>query len=239
MSPLVSIVIPMHNAARHIEECLRSCKSQTYSNIEVIAVDDASTDMTVSVVKGYPFKRPLLLIRNISNKGTAGARNIGIQNARGKYIALLDADDMLTEDSVVSRVAILEKFQKVDICGGYTYVVGGNLAFKYAKHRHDGLRIRHGKFMQTSSVMLRRSVFETNLFDESIRLNEDREFWGRILVNMKGVAVRIARPMAYYRLHDSNKLSNASQEELGKAQTSGPITDITEPIHLINASRYL
>lgn len=93
--PLVTIVIPCYNGERFVGRCLSSLSRQTYSPLEVLLVDDASTDRTAEEVSKYPFVR---VLRNEVNKGVSYARNRGIEEARGKYIHFLDVDDEVSSN---------------------------------------------------------------------------------------------------------------------------------------------
>ena len=104
MKPLVSIIIPTYNDAKYILQAVNSALAQTYKNIEIIVVDDGSTDNTKELLKNlkinYIFQE---------NKGLSGARNTGMKLARGKYIALLDADDFYHLERLERQVNFLEK----------------------------------------------------------------------------------------------------------------------------------
>ena len=112
--PLVSVVIPMFNSAKFIPQTLESLLYQTLKNFEVVIVDDCSTDNSIEVVESFSqrFGRRLKLVRLSKNTGTPGLpRNIGIQIARGKYIAFLDSDDLFTKTALEELSTLAEKFQ--------------------------------------------------------------------------------------------------------------------------------
>lgn len=115
--PLVSVVIPMFNSAKFIPQTLESLLYQTLTDFEVVVVDDCSADNSVEVVKSFSkrFSGRLRLIRLPQNTGTPGLpRNIGIQLARGKYIAFLDSDDLFTKTALEELSTLAEKF-RVDV----------------------------------------------------------------------------------------------------------------------------
>lgn len=97
-----SIVIPAYNYAQYLDDCIQSCLAQTYKNIEIIVVDDCSTDNTFDVVKKYP----VTYIRHQENFGLPTARNTGIANARGERILCLDADDMIDPTFVEKCISL-------------------------------------------------------------------------------------------------------------------------------------
>jgi glycosyltransferase involved in cell wall biosynthesis len=93
-SPLVSVIIPAYNAANYIRETIESALSQTYSNIEVLVVDDGSTDTTPEIVSHFTHQDPRVSLLQQANAGVAAARNLAISQANGEFIAPLDADDI-------------------------------------------------------------------------------------------------------------------------------------------------
>ena len=112
--PLVSVIIPMYNSAKFIPQTLESLLYQTITDFEVVVVDDCSTDNSVAVVESFAerFGGRLHVIKLRENTGTPGLpRNVGIQCARGKYIAFLDSDDLFTKTALEEFTTLAEKFQ--------------------------------------------------------------------------------------------------------------------------------
>ena len=105
MNPQISIVIPSYNQGEYLEDCLESVYNQTMSPLEILVIDDGSTDNSLEIANQYMFKdfpmieSPVRVISQV-NKGLASARNTGIMNAKGDYIQFLDADDMLKENAI-------------------------------------------------------------------------------------------------------------------------------------------
>lgn len=95
MKPLVSIIIPVYNAASFLSECLDSVINQTYKNLEIICVNDGSTDASLSIIKKYAKKDKRIRYYTQKNKGQSAARNIGIKMCKGEYISFIDSDDMI------------------------------------------------------------------------------------------------------------------------------------------------
>lgn len=90
---LISIIIPVYNAERYLENCLNSVINQTYSKLEIILVNDGSTDNSVEICEKYEKKDNRIKVFNQQNKGGAAARNFGILNSKGKFISFIDSDD--------------------------------------------------------------------------------------------------------------------------------------------------
>ena len=109
MDPLVSVIVPAFNSAWCVERTLTSIASQTYSNLEVIVVNDGSTDATASVARSCLAGDARFRVVDQDNRGLVGARNRGIGEARGDYIAPVDADDLWHPDYIASQIATLEK----------------------------------------------------------------------------------------------------------------------------------
>lgn len=122
MKPLVSVIMPAYNGEKYIQEAIDSVLEQTYENWELIIIEDASADHSMEIIKRYQDKR-IRLFCNEQNKGIAESTNRGIQESRGKYIALLDDDDIAEKDRFTLQVNYLETHSEIDILGGRTTVI--------------------------------------------------------------------------------------------------------------------
>lgn len=122
MKPLVSVIMPSYNSENYIDEAIESVLEQTYENWELIIIDDASTDRSTEIIKTYKDKRIRLLCNEI-NKGISESTNKGIKKSRGKYIALLDDDDIAEKDRLTLQVSYLEMHTEIDILGGRTTLI--------------------------------------------------------------------------------------------------------------------
>ena len=94
----ISIIIPIYNAERHLEKCLKSVIEQTYKNLEIILVNDGSTDMSKKICEEYQKKDLRIVLLNQSNMGPAETRNRGLSIATGEYISFIDSDDYIDKD---------------------------------------------------------------------------------------------------------------------------------------------
>ena len=106
---LVSIIIPVYNVEKYIEECITSCLNQSYEEIEVIAIDDGSKDNSGKILDKITFKNKRLKVIHEKNSGVSATRNKGINEASGDYITFVDADDYLAPDAIKYMVEIIEK----------------------------------------------------------------------------------------------------------------------------------
>lgn len=118
----VSVIIPVYNAEKYLRQCLDSVLDQTLRDIEVICVDDGSTDSSLAIIREYAAKDPRLRLLTQPNSGAGAARNLGIENANGKYIAFVDADDWVELNSLAPLYETASKL-KVDVlrCRAYDY----------------------------------------------------------------------------------------------------------------------
>ena len=200
---LVSVVIPVYNAEAHLEETLASVFAQTYPHIEIVAVDDGSRDRSVEILEKY--RHRIRVVRQ-KNSGAAAARNLGVREAKGKWIAFLDADDLWSVDKVEHQLAA---------CGArawsYTNSIflGGvndgkrdsDLTPKYQGQVLEQLICNN--FVGTSSVMVLRQVFlEAGGFSESLQSIEDWEFWIRLASHYE--ICYVSEPLVRYRVHSSS-----------------------------------
>ena len=116
--PYISIIMPMYNAEDYLEETLNSVLSQTLREIEVICVDDGSTDSSPEILRTYKEKDERVRVLTQNNLGAGPARNAGIKSARGRFIAFLDSDDYYPEESCLEKLYNLADTQNVKIAGG-------------------------------------------------------------------------------------------------------------------------
>ena len=108
MLPVVSIIIPVYNVESYLAECLDSACNQTLKNIEIICINDGSTDNSLNILQEYEKRDNRISIISQDNRGASRARNIGIQHAKGKYIYFLDSDDYLAHDALEMLVNTME-----------------------------------------------------------------------------------------------------------------------------------
>lgn len=117
MKPLVSVIMPAYNAERYIGEAIESILAQTYGNIELVIVEDSSSDRTLEAIRSFRDAR-IVLVKNDANMGIAFSTNRGIGLSKGKYIALMDDDDVAVPDRISLQAGHMEKHAEIDILGG-------------------------------------------------------------------------------------------------------------------------
>ncbi|HHQ4611733.1 TPA: glycosyltransferase family 2 protein, partial [Aeromonas veronii] len=158
--PLVSVVIPLYNAENYIEETLLSIADQTYSNYEVIVVDNASTDSSLDIVNkvAKKFNNMTVITCSSNSGGPAKPRNLGIQAANGKYVAFLDSDDVWYPDKLVKQVDLMNG-SNFDFVGSRMTAVDdtGNILTSKLSFLDDllGAKVKHCTLV---NLMMRNNV---------------------------------------------------------------------------------
>lgn len=211
MPPLVSVVIPCYNSARYLGETIESVLLQTYPRIEIIVVDDGSTDETSSIARSYGVNYIYQ-----ANRGISAARNTGIIHSQGKYVLFLDHDDRLLPKAVVTGVQLLEEHPECAVAvGEHRYIGADGTALGYSnKHAagrdHYQMLLEHNFIETPCSALHRRSGLAlTGVFNENVQGAEDLELYLRTARQSPWVAHET--PVAEYRLHDSNTSRDAEQ----------------------------
>jgi glycosyltransferase involved in cell wall biosynthesis len=209
----VDVIITTYNRSEFLESAIKSVLNQTFQNLSIVIVDDASEDGTQGAIKSFGHPK-IRYIKHKTRRGEAGARNTAILNSNSEYVAFLDDDDEWYPEKLQMEVELLDNSdQKVGgIYTGYIRVDNGNgrvLGEKIPEKRGDlypdmGLENVIGG---PSTVLLRRKCFErVGLFDESIGYGTDWDMWIRILKEFH--FDYIDKPLVKYRVHENQMTKN-------------------------------
>jgi len=227
----VSIIIPAFNAAAYIEETVASVLNQTYNEIEIIIIDDYSTDNTWSILTKLEEKH-LSFIKVFKNygKGACAARNYGVALSCGDYIQYLDADDVLHPLKIATQLQLFKEFGNEIVCSG----IWGRFydAIENVKWEHQFINKDYnkpiewlvdswgGKGMgQTSVWLTHRSLIEkAGKWNESLSINQDGEFFSRVLINAKAIKF-CKESKVYYRSGNLESISQQNKLSLKKASS--------------------
>lgn len=222
-SRVISVVIPLYNKKKSIISTLQSVIAQTYTDWELIVVDDGSTDDSLSVVQEFLHANYGLMndelsrIRIISkeNGGVCSARNYGIREAQGEYIALLDADDIWDKDYLAEQIQMIRDFPDAVMWGiNFAELSNGKLVrnlptgllmgYRGYVENYFQMKGRVSDLFCSSSVVIRKDVFENvGGFDERIKYAEDNDMWFRIIATNK--VAFYDRYMVYYIYDAENR----------------------------------
>lgn len=209
---LVSIVIPVYNAEKYIEEAIQCILNQTYQEWEIIFVDDGSSDESLSIIEEYLKKEKRMhLYQNSENRGPAYTRNRGIKKAQGRYLAYLDADDLWDADKLEKQVRFMQKKGCAFSFTGYEFAgedgkrngkivrIPNKVDYKYA--------LKH-TIISTITVMFDRQQIPDNVLSMPLNARgEDSATWWKILRHGY-TAYGINKPMSVYRRHGGSRSSN-------------------------------
>ncbi|HSD46542.1 MAG TPA: glycosyltransferase family A protein [Pyrinomonadaceae bacterium] len=209
MSTLVSVVIPVYNGERFLREAVDSVLNQKYSPVEIIIVDDGSTDATAKVARNLP--EPVRYLHQ-ANQGPAAARNRGIERAQGSLLAFADADDLWPADKLERQLPYLINDPAVDIVMGRIQQV---LLSETADGQTQSTDFAEPAFsVNLGSAIIRKSVFErVGLFDETMRYSEDVDWFMR--AREAGAAIKtIDAVTLFYRQHEQNMTRGKTTSEL-------------------------
>lgn len=209
---LVSVVIPAYNVGWCIEKAIESALSQTYPHLEIIVVNDGSTDNTATVLQKY---RNRIRILTQSNAGLSNARNRGIRSATGEFVAFLDADDYWLPMKLERQVALLRERPEIGFCSTATRVesLDGTYLSEWSCPEIQTFTIRTIYWQNSaiagsgSSVMVRRNILlKTELFDESLKSLEDIDMWMRLAAITEYAC--IPEPLSVILRHDDSMSKN-------------------------------
>ncbi len=205
--PLVSICIPNYNGSRYLSESIKSALSQTYENIEVIVVDNCSTDGSWKIISSF---KGVQSYRNKYNIGYVGNLNRCVEYARGKYIKILHADDILEKDAIEKQVKMLESGKSIGLVYGSVSIINDDgtktgvvissdtdVKIERIKKLDQLLRGNHIMF---PSAMVRKECFGgTGIFDEELPFCCDWDMWMRICLKYDAACLKDI--VANYRVH--------------------------------------
>ena len=211
---LVSVIVPTYNLERIVERTIRSILNQTYSNVEVLVIDDCSTDNTVKVIKSIGDER-IVLLENNKQLGAAYSRNRGIANARGDYIAFLDGDDIWYETKLEEQLKFMKENDYSFSCTDYdeidendkslgVYVTGPKV-------------MKHKTFLKTNyvgclTIMYKRDIYPDLKIPNNIYKRNDYALW--LKISEKAYCYRLKKVLSSYRINNSNSLSSGKKNRL-------------------------
>jgi len=224
-TPLVSVVIPTYNQARYLGECIDSVLAQSYPAIEIVVVDDGSTDATPDVLAGYGDRINHL---RQSNHGAANALNNGIRASRGAFVCWLSSDDAFTPDKVARQVVAFGADPSLGLSFMGFDTVDADGRFKADRSeiawRHPDLLVSvfWANPINGSTVMMPRRVIESiGPFNETLRADVDAEMWFRVLERYP--AAHIPGVHLHYRVHAQALSADQSLMRRSKATVRGAV----------------
>ena len=206
-TPVVSIIVPVYNTGKYLEECLDSILSQTYKNIEIICIDDGSTDNSPEILKKYAHNDKRLKVMTQKNLGVISARNNAINEAKGEYILAIDSDDIVADE-------IVEKFLKALEGNKYALVVPRVECFEgqigeYVMPELNATNMANQNCIVSTCGMYKKEYWEKyGGYDEGFSAGmEDYDFWWNFFQD-KQKAIRSDDILFFYRVKNKNESRN-------------------------------
>jgi glycosyltransferase involved in cell wall biosynthesis len=214
-TPLVSVVMTAYNSGKHIRRAVQSILNQTYYNIEVLIVDDGSTDDTGRILDNLTDLR-VSVFKNGINKGILYSRNFLLSKVSGKYVAVMDSDDIAMPDRIERQVSFLESRPDFGMCGTYFKVIDDNDKVLYNTKfptANDDIRtfLLIGNCFCHSTVMMRFDLIKEDGYPNNYPLCEDFKLWK--ILSKKTKIANLPFYSTLYRIHAEN-VSNSRKADM-------------------------
>lgn len=212
-APKVTVLIPLFNGEKYIEECLNSILRQTFTDFECLIIDDGSSDQGITLAKSFTDPR-IRVVENSQNLGGPTTRNIGFNLACGEYVAFLDCDDISVPDRLEKQVSFMNAYPEVGICGGFIHIMNqhGNLledGLCKCPPEHETIArfLAIECTLYNSTLMTRRNVVIDNALyhDPTYTAADDMEWYIRMTRITR--SANIQQVLTYYRMHPQQETS--------------------------------
>ena len=209
--PLVSVITASYNSELYIEEAINSVINQTFTNWELIIIDDASTDATIEIINHFTQQNSnIKLIKNAINQGAAVSRNKGIEQAKGDYIAFLDADDLWKSQKLEKQLAFMQA-ENCDVCFSSYDLINetGNKLFKQVKALET---LSYNKLLKSNYVGNLTGIYNAKSIGKiktpNLRKRQDWLLWLVAIKKSGKPAKGMLESLAYYRVREDSISSN-------------------------------
>lgn len=211
---LVSVIVPVYNAADYLERCLNSIIRQSYAHIEIVLVNDGSTDNSLEIMESYARMDRRIVIFNQDNKGVAAARNTGIKNIRGDLFLFVDSDDWIEGSMITRMLELLDDTVDIVFCDS-DHAENEENAKKIGKVLYEewDQKEQQYQFMLHKRMtgmlwnkLIRSSLIENVSFDETVGYGEDAQFLWKVLKNSKKMVV--TNEILYHHVLEERSISH-------------------------------
>lgn len=219
--PTVSIITPVYNMEKYLHETFESVLNQGYEDFEFVVVDDCSTDSSKSILEEYAAKDSRVKVYSTPvNSWAHAAGNVGLENAKGKYIYILDSDDKLVKGALTTQVDFMEKHLNVDICGGWFQCFDGHNKLM-ASYETDNARIRMGMLYDSTlghgGTIMRRKLIEDHKirYNTDIYYTHDYHFFTQLAFDGHACFTSLPTPVYLYRIHSGQTSTALNDKQKG------------------------
>lgn len=217
--PKISILMSAYNSEKYIRESIESLLKQTCKDWELIVIDDHSRDSTARIVENYKeYDNRIILIKTKNNVGPEATKNIGLSIAKGKYIAILDSDDLATPHRLEVQYQYLEQNPQVSLVGSFvTTIDENNKPISAIKLPTDPDIIKflliYKNFFTHSSIMFKKeAIMHLGGYDDNFRNSGEYDIYSRL--SHKSTLAMIPSPLVYYRIHNNSILTSNNSKKI-------------------------
>lgn len=247
--PILSVIVPIYNVEQYLAECLDSLIRQTEKNIEILCIDDGSTDNSKSIVETYISHHENIKLICQPNRGLSAARNTGIYNAKGTYIAFIDPDDTVAENMYQKMLTIANTYQLDLVMCGFKTIPNNNIIYpnfpancvcntldfiKYNKKIHESNDLCFSwRFLLRKEWVFNKQIF----FNEKIRYAEDMPYNLKALLSTTKIYL-IKEALYYYRINNTNSIMRSKYNPYMEDSLILQVKDKRELINKYNLDQY-
>lgn len=202
----VSVIVPVHNSSKYLKECIDSIINQTYKDLEIIIIDDNSTDDSLKIIKAYKDKRIKLICLD-KNSGAAVSRNKGIDASTGSYICFIDSDDYWYKEKIEKQIKFIK--DKEFIYGNYAFLKGK----KVTHHTNVPRTITYNEALKNTTIFTSTVMFNMNylkkedIYFPNLKRGQDTACWWKVLKKIK-CAYGMKEVLSVYRVGEKSLSSN-------------------------------
>ncbi len=212
-TPLVSVIIPVYNVEKYLDKCLDSIINQTYKNLEIICINDGSTDSSLEVLRKYSEKDTRIKLVNQDNKGLGATRNVGLEIAQGEFISFIDSDDYVDKNLYENCIEKIAPDIDVIVFGANTVNLKKNKIYsgQYSSksfHGNFNLKDLFNIYTVAWNKLYRHSFLkEHSIIFDTPKTGEDQTFFIKVVLNAKNICV-VNEDLYYYIKYRNGALSN-------------------------------
>ncbi|CAA6820078.1 MAG: Glycosyl transferase family 2 [uncultured Sulfurovum sp.] len=224
---MISVVMSVYNAEKYLDEAIESIINQTYRNFEFIIINDGSNDKSLEIIKKYKNQDERIVLISRENRGLISSLNEGIERAKGKYIARMDADDISLSTRFEEQIKFMEENSDVGVCGtgiiGFGLDIDSSVNFYTTSNEQLKAELLFSSIFAHPTVVIRKNLIDTyNLYyDEGFKYAEDFELWVRMAEYTK--FANIKKPLLKYRILQNSITREADRDVENRYKTIRPI----------------
>lgn len=241
MEPLVSVIMTAYNSEKFIKDSIESILKQTYTNLELIIIEDVSTDGTLNIIQQFEDER-IRLLRNKKNSGTLYGMRKGVKAARGKYIAVLDSDDISFPDRIAKQVNFLETHKDILLCGSHAdNIINGRRRKRVYMDIASSEELKFSLLFGNdnivhSTVMFRKAELEKNQIEYE-RFGYCHDYYLILSVAAVGKIGLMDDILGLYRIHSKQKTHVLAEEKMNLEAQEARIAFIKKLYQLSDAQK--